>query len=302
MTATSSSSDRKLKSLPPKDRLLYWMIERERVRKAKEAGEPAPWTADPILATYRFTNVRRMDDKVSRWLMTNWYEPFFNHRNMLAAVALARFVNKPESLGLITRSLFNKDKGGPGWEDVKHFLTQRRESGETVFNGAYMVRGNSKVTKDKVKIVVDEYVRPLWDAHVKHPPSYVVGNSMATTHAAISCQYGFGSFMAGQVVADLRWAVAGDWDDKDSWAPMGPGSQRGLNRILGIGDLRHQWKQWEFTAQLRSLMEWLKKNLPQNVHERLEAMDYQNCLCEFDKYERALWEEGRPKQLYKGGK
>lgn len=33
---------------------------------------------------------------------------------------------------------------------------------------------------------------------------------------------------------------------------------------------------------------------------RLSAQDLQNCLCEFDKYERVRLGEGRPKQLYPG--
>ena len=32
----------------------------------------------------------------------------------------------------------------------------------------------------------------------------------------------------------------------------------------------------------------------------MEMMDFQNCHCEFDKYERTLHSEGRPKQLYPG--
>lgn len=50
----------------PYERLCYWVAEREQIRNRNEAGQSAPWTADPILETYRFTNVRRRDDRVSR--------------------------------------------------------------------------------------------------------------------------------------------------------------------------------------------------------------------------------------------
>jgi len=52
---------------------------------------------------------------------------------------------------------------------------------------------------------------------------------------------------------------------------------------------------------LENATELLQCNLPQLLTQRLEAIDYQNCLCEWDKYERALWGEGKPKQLYWGG-
>jgi hypothetical protein len=40
------------------------------------------------------------------------------------------------------------------------------------------------------------------------------------------------------------------------------------------------------------------KKLPRNLKD-LHAQDIQNCLCEFDKYERVRLGEGTPKQLYK---
>lgn len=84
--------------LSPQERLVYWIREREAIRLKKEAGQPRPWTDDEILDTYRFCNVRRMDDKVSKWLLENWYKPYFDHQNMLIAVALARFFNSVETL------------------------------------------------------------------------------------------------------------------------------------------------------------------------------------------------------------
>ena len=76
----------------PKNRFLYWIKERESIRKKKEAGNPKPWTDDPILQNYRFCNVRRMDDTVSQWLLKNWYEPYFDHPNMLSAAGLSSMI------------------------------------------------------------------------------------------------------------------------------------------------------------------------------------------------------------------
>ena len=55
--------------------LFAYMIEREKIRQRKEAGEPAPWTDDTILQEGRFTNVRRSDDRTTRELMANFYLP-----------------------------------------------------------------------------------------------------------------------------------------------------------------------------------------------------------------------------------
>jgi hypothetical protein len=109
--------------------------------------------------------------------------------------------------------------------------------------------------------------------------------------------YGFAGFMSGQIVADLRWAIDGEWADKNSWAAIGPGSRRGMNRLLGR-KLEFPLKQAQFVVELRELIEKLNKDLPTTISDRLEAVDQQSCLCEYDKMERALWEGRRPKSLY----
>src|ERR1019366_6594081 len=43
------------------------VIERERIRKHKEARDPQPWTTDPMLGPYKFTNVRPKDDYTNKW-------------------------------------------------------------------------------------------------------------------------------------------------------------------------------------------------------------------------------------------
>lgn len=276
------------RKLTPVELLVYWIKERESMRLKKEAGLPRPWTDDEILDTYRFCNVRRMDDKVSRWLMDNWYRPNFDHPNMLYAVAVARFINLPRSLVGLSAFLF-EDK--INWKRVKTHLRSAKSNGP-IFNAAYMVRGNDGV--DKVASVIDYNLKYLVKSKTEVDPS-----SMENTHGYISRVYGFGSFMAGQVVADLRWAVSGAWRDRMTWAPKGPGSTRGLNRLRGYG-ANQPMTDVEFRDRFAWILEDLPQRLPTSITSRLEAMDYQNCLCEFDKYSRVLNGEGRPKQIYRG--
>jgi hypothetical protein len=277
----------RVKSLDPGARFLYWIREREAVRRAREAKKPPPWTDDRILQSYRFCNVRRMDDRVSRWLLENWYRPYFGHPNMLVACALARFFNKPESLNAI---------GFPvRWEPekVKATLRRLRDSGAAVFNAAYMVRGHSG-GGDKIGAVVDLYVGGL----AINPPAVDPGR-MERTWRMLVPYYGYGSFMAGQVVADLRWALLGRWADRRRWAPAGPGSKRGLNRLLGRS-ARTPMKEEEFHTRFGEVLQEFPRRLPGGLSRRMEAMDWQNCLCEFDGYERTLWRQGRKKELFHG--
>jgi alpha-glutamyl/putrescinyl thymine pyrophosphorylase clade 1 len=49
----------------------YWKFaaERYRIYQRRLGGEPGPWTDDPILSAYKFTNVFRACDRVSQFLI-----------------------------------------------------------------------------------------------------------------------------------------------------------------------------------------------------------------------------------------
>ena len=268
-----------VRKLTPQERFLYWIEEREAIRLCREKGKPKPWTDDEILQQYRFCNVRRMDDTVSRWLLDNWYKPNYDHHNIVLACALGRFINLPSSLEAIGFPYF--------WDptrvkDVLHKQTK-------VFNAAYIVSTNG-VSGDKVDIVIDSHIKPLRTLSV--PTS-----SMQEACKVLTSSKGVGTFMAGQIVADLRWACGGQgsWRDRLKWAPIGPGSRRGANRLLG-----RDIKDSEFGSVLTDVISLCRTCLRRGIVDRLEAIDYQNCLCEFDKFERTLHGEGRPKRKYNG--
>ena len=92
-----------VKILNPMERFAYWVNERSQITKKKDAGEQGPWTDDNILRDNHFTNVRREDDKVSRWLVDNLYNEYTP--SAWATILVARFVNNPVTLGLIADDL-----------------------------------------------------------------------------------------------------------------------------------------------------------------------------------------------------
>ena len=156
-----------------------------------------------------------------------------------------------------------------------------------------MVRGNDGV--DKVSSVIDFYLKDVVALKT------VSTDSMELAHQSLANCYGFGSFMAGQVVADLRWAKRGSWVDRNFWAPMGPGSQKGMNQLQDR-PTEKAIKQVQFEEELQDLTDRVKKEVPEAITSRMEAIDFQNCLCEISKYNRTFWGVGKPKQLYRGGK
>ena len=274
-----------VKKLSTKHRFLYWIKERELIRKKKESEEDKPWTDDEILMNYSFCNVIRMDDKVSRWLMKNWYEPNHGHKNMFLACLVARHFNSIETLEAM---------GFPKVWRPQVFL-ERISLLEKKFNGAYILTAMKGWNKAEMvfKVTAQQF---------RDRPISIDINSMQNTVESLILFKNLGLFMAGQITADLRWSMDGEWSDKNSWAPMGPGSKRGINR-LNERDIKSSINQDRFLEELRhDVIETFQTEIPENLATRMEAIDWQNCLCEFDKYERKLHGEGNPKRKYPGSR
>ena len=64
----------------------------------KEAGQPWPWTAEPILAAGRFCNVYREHDRGTRWITANVVERFHDDPDLWFAITVARCINEPDAI------------------------------------------------------------------------------------------------------------------------------------------------------------------------------------------------------------
>lgn len=76
----------------------HFIFERHSIKKKKDAGLPRPWTDDPILNEYRFTNVRREDDRESQYLIKNISESEMTLENKIYNTLFMRMYNKWETI------------------------------------------------------------------------------------------------------------------------------------------------------------------------------------------------------------
>lgn len=68
--------------------------ERHRIFEARADGHPRPWTKDPILDRYRFTNVFRELDATTLWFAKNVRDPMRDRPEVLLATVLFRWFNR----------------------------------------------------------------------------------------------------------------------------------------------------------------------------------------------------------------
>lgn len=270
------------------DAMLYWITEREAIRKAKDAGAPKPWTLDPIMQSWRFTNVRRADDLVSRQLYTQFYQDD-SPTTQLVAATLGRLINWPETLMEVTSGEHFRLEHLENAGDILHARSKR---GEKIHSAAYIIPGVPGFTKiDSVLLTVER---------VRQSAETIFSSTKRETWSNLMEIEFLGSFLAGQIVCDLGDLQSGrGWPDRATFAPVGPGSARGMNYLKGR-PRNLAVTQDQFDRELPQLIAVLAPEIPDIVKDRqLTASDFQNCTCEYSKIASAK-EGGRFKSRYDG--
>lgn len=266
--------------------LQYFVDERERIRNQKESGAPQPWSLDPIFKNH-FCNIYRKDDRVSRWLLRYFYPKFAGPaRDLWFHAAMARLINWPPSLqylldeGVIPLFIDQWDEN-----KFKHTFQRYKDRGEKTFTGAYMLYNGSRTERNaEPKTFFTAFSITLLLRHREELRQAIKDRSLERTSQVICQVEGINTFLAGQIVADLTYLPfeGGLSDAKDlyTWAPLGPGSQRGLNWLHCRRPIKKTWKPAEFIEALHKV----RGHLPSDMN--LILHDVQNIMCEYSKYMR----------------
>jgi len=279
----------------PESLFFYWIEERHAIFLRRQQGKPKPWTTDPILRDYKFTNPFRENDRGTVWLRENFLEPHRDDDPHLVAFNIAWY------------RMFNWWGTGAllGWrtrwdtEEVKYTLNKAFSEGKQVFTGAHIVF--SPPGFPKIEAITDVCMA-LWvlctrksdilpnvvDIARSERELQAVFNLLTTVHCV-------GGFMAYEMVTDMRHTkLLEDATDIMTWANPGPGARRGLQRLglpsKGDAAIREIEK-----LMIKGNNYWL---CPSGL--RVEMRDIEHSLCEFDKYCRVKFNEGEPRSKYPG--
>ena len=259
-----------------KEKFAYWVRERRIIRAKKNAGYMKPWTDDKVFQSTYFCNVNREHDRVTTWMRRN-----FSGGHAEANYMLARFVNKPESLFAM---------GWP-WKEFNASAWHTQMSQKGAWGGAYIVSTNGRAMPKH------EYIAGLLERAWLHFEQHPLPSTLLAAHHALTGLQGLGSFMAAQILADLKnttthpLSKAKDWS---SFSAPGPGSLRGLEWF-------HEYKVTprNYQEAIASAREWCH-TVDAGLLVGVCNQNLQNCFCEYDKYLRVSTGTGRSKRKYNG--
>ena len=301
-------------------------------------GLSAPWVKDKVLQNYRFTNVRREDDKVTRALIdlvsTN---DELDLEEKVLNTFLFRSWNNPDTFVLFYGPWSKSSIYAPArlkeQSRIIYYNTIKNEPERRFWSAAYNQGGTKHAWKfpdgdgyqrayseEKAKKYPDwEKDIPLRVFHIgpwlKQKNTFqklMSSNDQKEAFDTIKEIRGFADFLAYQVFVDLTYIEEFPFSENE-FTIAGPGCKKGLDRLFvdkkGLTYeeclfwLRDNWEtiQQDVKDKYRVDPEKLFRRLPE--YDRcMNVMSLENCFCEFSKYIRTVKGEGRPKQRYDGGK
>ena len=269
----------------------YWRFAaaRQQVYRARQRGDPGPWTADPILATYRFTNCYRAADRVSQYLIKKViYRGSQNADEVLFRILLFRFFNRISTWELL-RSAF----GELSWATFRldrydHVLTKAFCGGERMYSAAYVIPSPrlGGLRKHTNHLLLLEH---MLRGGLRH--RLVASASMAEAFDLLRGYSGIGDFLAFQLLIDINYSTLINFDEMDFVVP-GPGAKDGLRKCFGGGVRGVEADLIGYMSDTQEEhFDRLGLRFPALNGRRLQLIDCQNLFCEVDKYARVAHPE-----------
>jgi hypothetical protein len=270
---------------------LEFVRDRHDIWRKRQAGESAPWTEDAVLASLKFTNMFRVLDPGSQFVITDldWAGRDVSERDLLMRLFMYRYTNEPTTWKHMREELGNY----PVEADLPHLfeiISRYREAGNRVFSGAYMIVPQPGHKGDKVEHVI-ELCRTFMH---NHADEFLRAPDQQARFQALSWPFGVGNFMAMQILTDWGYArYSGQGRQEDEFVICGPGSRKGA-KLVDPTAPPEQTVAWAQRALMNSVtLPWLALGP--------SLMDCQNMFCEYFKYDRErkrLRAGGKPKKPY----
>lgn len=267
----------------------YWKFAtaRQEVFFRKLRGLPPPWTQDPYLRRFKFTNAYRAADRVSQFLIKFViYSDTWSDEDLFLRIVLFKLFNKIETwksledaVGIISAESFDQER-------YARKLDTLQASGQKIYSGAYIMPsglsafGNERKHRNHLALI-------SWMLEKRFPQRLKQQPTMEAAFNLLKSAPTLGNFLAYQLVIDLNYSTLIDYSENEFVMP-GPGALSGIAKCFSDrGDFSHQ--DIIKMMQEKQEHEFSERNLAfESLWGRaLQLIDCQNLFCEVDKYARA---------------
>jgi hypothetical protein len=268
---------------------LHFVQKRHDIWLHRQADMPQPWTADPILRGKKFTNVFRVLDHGSQFLVRELlYGDSPTFEDALMRCFLYRYTNIPEpweafyqTVGMYPQICCLRD-------DLPMVWKQHKAEGKPIFGTAFkMFVGAENKGTDRLTWILNltrRYFLPESPDCIvkKFMDQYTMQGRLDVLRTIPRCA----DFMAMQIVTDIGygpWVVA----DENEMILPGPGCKRGAGHLFENGHKDAGAIVYWCQRRIHESLDRVVLQTP-NAYRSPSLMDVQNTLCEFQKYVRYL--------------
>ncbi len=274
----------------------YWELaaKRHEIYRRRLAQEAPPWTDDPILERYRFTNPWRASDRVSQFLIRDviYDDPGLPPEDIVARIVLFRLFSRPatwraleHSVGPIRATTFSTS-------EIEQALESLRATGP-IYTNAFILCANKAYGFERKHLNHLALLRDMLGAG-RLVPAVTSARSLQEVFEALVKFPLIGPFMAYQLAVDLNYSPLISFSENEFTVP-GPGAERGIRKMFPEArraDMRFIIEQMVDDQDEAS--DALGLPIPRLSGKRpLQAIDCQNLFCEVDKYARVRFPELR---------
>jgi hypothetical protein len=268
----------------------YWRLaaERQAIFFRRLRGDPPPWTADPILRTYKFCNAYRASDRVSQYLIRDViYQPGFSPEDTVLRVVLFRLFSKIATWQLLEATHGPLAVRSFAPDAIAETLDAAPARGEAIYTNAFILApgtafGHRRKHRNHLALVA-AMLRDGLPRRIASAPSLEAVYRLLLGYPMI------GPFLAYQLAIDLNYGELVDFDENDFTVP-GPGAVRGIRKcFVDTGS-------WSLPQVIHWMVarqddEFVRLGIPfLSLWGRpLHAVDCQNLFCELDKYARVAF-------------
>ena len=268
----------------------YWHFaaERQEIFFRRLSGERGPWTKNPVLSQYKFTNAYRASDRVSQYLIRSviYRSDLPNSpREVFFRILLFKLFNKIGTWELLEKNFGPIVHAEYDFKRYDRILSSAMAAGRRIYSAAYIMPPG----------------RSAFGYALKHQNHLCLLENMIATNLperlaeARSMQEGFelflayptiGDFLAYQFITDINYSEITNFSEMEFVVP-GPGAKDGLRKCFADGGGLNEAELIRLMSDIQEKeFERLGLNFRSLWGRPLQLIDCQNLFCEVDKYAR----------------
>jgi hypothetical protein len=276
----------------------YWRFaaERQRTYLKRLASDVGPWTDDPIIREYRFTNCFRASDRVSQYLIRevqyghgSQFERSDQPVDTFFRTMLFKIFNSITTWQILELALGQIEHRTFDWDAAETALDGIMGSKKPIYSAAYIMPdvpkfGGGRKHRNHLRLLYTMIEDGL-------PHKLQEAPTLKQVYELLLAYPGLGPFLGFQYAIDLNYSTLIDHDE-DSFVVCGPGALDGISKCFedigrrkpeDVVKLVTQWQEHEFAR--------LGVSFPGLFGRRLKLIDCQNLFCEISKYSRVAHPE-----------